>query len=146
MPPVVGSLHELPQLPVGRKVLKFEPGRVALATTVLLSMAAAAPIASFAEGAELYSTTIGGVEYEKCNDRLLRGPVVTAEDKPNARKRARNKARTELLRKLNVGGKIESRGRILANLGTVNVYERASGDGEYAYNAVMDITLCDRPE
>jgi len=93
-----------------------------------------------------YRTTIGGEEYTNCNDRELRGPIVTAEDKPNARKRARNKARTELLRKLNVGGKIESRDRILANLGTVNVYERASGDGEYAYNAIMDITLCDRPE
>ena len=120
--------------------------KIALATTVLLSLAVTAPTSSFAAGSERYSTTIGGEEYTNCNDRELRGPTVTAEDKPNARKRARNKARTELLRKLNVGGKIESRGRILANLGTVNVYERASGDGEYAYNAVMDITLCDRPE
>ena len=120
--------------------------KIALATTVLLSLAVTAPTSSFAAGSERYSTTIGGEEYTNCNDRELRGPTVTAEDKPNARKRARNKARTELLRKLNVGGKIESRGRILANLGTVNVYERASGDGEYAYNAVKDITLCDRPE
>ena len=120
--------------------------KIPLATTVLLSLAVTAPTSSFAEGSERYSTTIGGEEYTNCNDRELRGPIVTAEDKPNARKRARNKARTELLRKLNVGGKIESRDRILANLGTVNVYERASGDGEYAYNAVMDITLCDRPE
>lgn len=120
--------------------------KIALATTVLLSLAVTAPTSSFAAGSERYSTTIGGEEYTNCNDRELRGPTVTAEDKPNARKRARNKARTELLRKLNVGGKIESRDRILANLGTVNVYERASGDGEYAYNAIMDITLCDRPE
>lgn len=120
--------------------------KIALATTVLLSLAVTAPTSSFAAGSERYSTTIGGEEYTNCNDRELRGPIVTAEDKPNARKRARNKARTELLRKLNVGGKIESRDRILANLGTVNVYERASGDGEYAYNAIMDITLCDRPE
>ena len=120
--------------------------KIAFATTVLLSMAAAAPTASFAEGAELYSTTIGGVEYEKCNDRLLRGPVVTAEDKPNARKRARNKVRTELLRKLNVGGKIQKRGRVLVNLGSVNVYERKAKEGTYKYNAIMNITICDDPE
>jgi hypothetical protein len=120
--------------------------KIALATTVLLSLAVTAPTSSFAAGSERYSTTIGGVEYLHCNDRELKGPTVTAADKPNARKRARNKARTELLRKLNVGGKIESRDRILANLGSVNVYERESGEDEYAYSAVMDITLCDRPE
>ena len=120
--------------------------KIALATTVLLSLAVTAPTSSFAAGSERYSTTIGGEEYTNCNDRELRGPTVTAEDKPNARKRARNMVRTELLRKLNVGGKIQKRGRVLVNLGSVNVYERKAKEGTYKYNAIMNITICDDPE
>ena len=55
--------------------------KIALATTVLLSLAVTALTSSFAAGSERYSTTIGGEEYTNCNDRELRGPTVTAEDK-----------------------------------------------------------------
>ena len=121
--------------------------KIALATTVLVSMAVSAPTLSFAEGsADRYTMEIDGVEYHNCNDRKLKGDIVSAEDKPNARKRARNKARTELLQKLKVNGGIEGRDRILADTGRVKVRERKAEDGQFAYNAIMFITLCDKPE
>ena len=80
--------------------------------------------------------------HTKCNDRPLYGPLVTANSDSDARKRARNQVRMELLTKLSAGGKISKRNRRLVESSAVTLVKKDAPEGKHAYRGIMNITIC----
>lgn len=109
----------------------------------LLSLAVAAQT-SAAE--RVGDVTKGGVTYTNCNERTLIGPYQKSDSKREARRAARNKARVELVRKMAAKGKLFERDRIVVKRGIVQINEKETANGNYRFQAVLNVTLCDEPE
>lgn len=77
-----------------------------------------------------------------CNDRVMYGPIVTANSHSDARKRARNQVRIEALSKLSLGGKISNRNRRMVESGGVTLVAKDAPDGKFAYRGILKLTIC----